>query len=466
MLFRSLKLTYNFITQLDAAKVIEIKKEAGSYSNVHFYFNGYEVSTDINDITIQTNADYFLMYFDLKYGEYQFEVESYETGTDPDMPVMEIPLWPVRDELEGIHKQLYIVTAENKKEYEEATGYDEDGKKYNYIKTTIRRNVYIEDTDLITHIQQNNLLNPSEIQQMEAMNQVGLYTTRIELSSPFGNSENYFVEDRWGWYADGNDIAEREGINISTIPGTSVYSVIKGTVTKAEEGTITIDSPIIGKVTYKNLKALKVTEGAEIEEKTKIGETSGSKLYLQYDKFQVENTNPVFYLEGAYYNPGTGTGNTAIVQTAISQSGNLGRKYIQWAVGGGSHQWCVMFVRWCAAQHGYDKTGIFPTQKDINDGINVVSGISEFYKKRKLWQPGGRSRGTYTPKPGDFIIFEWQGQSNDEDHIGIVEKYENGYVYTIEGNTGGGGTSDTSIVKRKKYPINSNVIIGYCTPQY
>lgn len=60
---------------------------------------------------------------------------------------------------------------------------------------------------------------------------------------------------------------------------------------------------------------------------------------------------------------------------------------------------------------------------------------------------------------GDIIFFDWDND-NSADHVGIVEKTENGTVYTIEGNTSG----DTC--KANSYNVNSNVILGYGTPAY
>lgn len=64
-------------------------------------------------------------------------------------------------------------------------------------------------------------------------------------------------------------------------------------------------------------------------------------------------------------------------------------------------------------------------------------------------------------KHGDIIFFDW-ADSNDEkaDHVGIVERVENGVVYTIEGNTKG------DMCKQNSYDINSSVILGYGTPAY
>ena len=45
------------------------------------------------------------------------------------------------------------------------------------------------------------------------------------------------------------------------------------------------------------------------------------------------------------------------------------------------------------------------------------------------------------------------------DHVGIVEKVENGTVYTVEGNS-----SDTC--KINHYTLGSSVIYGYGCPAY
>jgi hypothetical protein len=59
----------------------------------------------------------------------------------------------------------------------------------------------------------------------------------------------------------------------------------------------------------------------------------------------------------------------------------------------------------------------------------------------------------YQPKPGDAVLFDWQ-RDGKSDHIGIVEKIENGKVYVLEGNS-------SNSVKRNVYPLNSGKIDGY-----
>lgn len=59
---------------------------------------------------------------------------------------------------------------------------------------------------------------------------------------------------------------------------------------------------------------------------------------------------------------------------------------------------------------------------------------------------------------GEIIFFDWE-MMEYQTMFGIVEKVENGKVYTIEGN------SNDSCAERN-YDINSSVIVGYGTPMY
>lgn len=69
------------------------------------------------------------------------------------------------------------------------------------------------------------------------------------------------------------------------------------------------------------------------------------------------------------------------------------------------------------------------------------------------------------PSPGMIIFFDWEAESDgggldgQPDHVGIVEKVENGRVYTIEGNT-----SDSC--RQRSYPVGYYQILGYGVPGY
>ena len=69
---------------------------------------------------------------------------------------------------------------------------------------------------------------------------------------------------------------------------------------------------------------------------------------------------------------------------------------------------------------------------------------------------------SYEPRPGDIIFFDWSDESGQDglsDHVSIVQKVENGRVYTVEGNSG-------DECRQNSYSIGSSVIYGYGCPAY
>lgn len=58
----------------------------------------------------------------------------------------------------------------------------------------------------------------------------------------------------------------------------------------------------------------------------------------------------------------------------------------------------------------------------------------------------------------DLILFDWEGDG-ESDHVGIVEKVENGIVYTVEGNSG-------DSCRINQYSVGNYEILGYGVPQY
>ena len=140
-----------------------------------------------------------------------------------------------------------------------------------------------------------------------------------------------------------------------------------------------------------------------------------------------------------------GAGNMAIVAVAQSQIGNVGGEpYWRWW--GLSHrvEWCAIFVSWCADQCGYLDAGVLPKTAGVRPYV-------DWFKERGQWQ--GRE---YEPVPGDIIFFDWEGDGL-ADHVGIVEKTENGLVYTIEGNTG-------DKCAERRYTVGREPIYGFGHP--
>lgn len=143
-----------------------------------------------------------------------------------------------------------------------------------------------------------------------------------------------------------------------------------------------------------------------------------------------------------------------IVTVALSQVGNVGGEpYWSWYGFGSRVEWCACFVSWCADQCGYIDTGVIPKYAGCVNGV-------QWFKDRGQWIDGSAE-----PVPGMIIFFDWDNkgssgpQDGQSDHTGIVQKVENGIVYTVEGN------SDDSC-RVNQYSVGHYEILGYGVPQY
>ena len=141
----------------------------------------------------------------------------------------------------------------------------------------------------------------------------------------------------------------------------------------------------------------------------------------------------------------------AIVSVALSQVGNVGGEpYWSWYGFSGRVEWCACFVSWCANECGYIDTGVIPQYAGCVNGV-------QWFKDRGQWMDGSAE-----PAPGMIIFFDWNdenGQDGLSDHTGIVEKVENGRVYTIEGNSG-------DSVRQNSYPVGHYEVLGYGCPDF
>ncbi len=143
-----------------------------------------------------------------------------------------------------------------------------------------------------------------------------------------------------------------------------------------------------------------------------------------------------------------------IVVVALSQVGNVGGEpYWSWYGFGSRVEWCACFVSWCANECGYIDTGVIPKYAGCVNGV-------QWFKDRGQWIDGSAE-----PVPGMIIFFDWDNkgssgpQDGQSDHTGIVEKVENGIVYTVEGNSG-------DSCRINQYAVGHYEILGYGCPQY
>ena len=152
---------------------------------------------------------------------------------------------------------------------------------------------------------------------------------------------------------------------------------------------------------------------------------------------------------------GIGTSDDAIVAVALSQVGNIGGEpYWSWYGFSSRVEWCACFVSWCANECRYIDTGVIPKFAGCVNGV-------EWFRERGQWADN-----SIEPTPGMIIFFDWDSpngssgpQDGSADHVGIVEKCENGIVYTIEGNSG-------DSCRQKQYPVGYYEILGYGVPAF
>ncbi len=164
----------------------------------------------------------------------------------------------------------------------------------------------------------------------------------------------------------------------------------------------------------------------------------------------LEDENNMLWASVLY---GIGASDDAIVTVALSQIGNVGGEpYWSWYGFGSRVEWCACFVSWCANECGYIEAGIIPKFASCTNGVS-------WFKDRGQW-----AGNDIQPMPGMIIFFDWDdpdegGQDGLSDHVGIVEKIENGRVYTIEGNSG-------NSCHELSYPLGYYQILGYGIPLY
>ncbi len=143
-----------------------------------------------------------------------------------------------------------------------------------------------------------------------------------------------------------------------------------------------------------------------------------------------------------------------IVSVALSQIGNVGgQPYWSWYGFDSRVEWCACFVSWAANECGYIDSGIIPKFAGCTNGV-------QWFKDRGQWIDNSA-----TPSPGMIIFFDWNNKGSSgpqdglSDHVGIVERVEDGIIYTIEGNSG-------DSCRENHYAVGHYEFLGYGVPAY
>lgn len=121
--------------------------------------------------------------------------------------------------------------------------------------------------------------------------------------------------------------------------------------------------------------------------------------------------------------------------------------YTQWYYGNNTAaSWCYIFMSF-----GFNKKGALTL---IHQKCAYVPNF------KGIFQPHGEYH-VSNPKVGDLVVFDFNHsgtQANpDPEHIGIVEKFDDNYLWTIEGNTG------NDVVARRK---RARSYCAYASPKY
>ena len=145
-------------------------------------------------------------------------------------------------------------------------------------------------------------------------------------------------------------------------------------------------------------------------------------------------------LSGVQFVNGTRSGNTALVELAKTQAGNVGGyPYWSWYGFNSRVEWCACFVSWCYGQAGLSEPRFAACQSQ---------GVA-WFTSHGQWG----ARGYENIAPGDAIFFDWD-LDGSADHVGLVIGTDGSRVYTVEGNSG-------DACKIKSYALDYACIKGY-----
>ena len=120
-----------------------------------------------------------------------------------------------------------------------------------------------------------------------------------------------------------------------------------------------------------------------------------------------------------------------------------------------SAYWCAAFASACAIK----AFGIDQAKKYFPLSANCGTIVSKA-KKMGIWVEND----AYTPKPGDWILYDWDDSGKGDnvggpDHVGTVESVVRSKMEIIEGNY-------SKAVKERTLNVNGFYIRGFVTPKY
>ncbi len=126
-------------------------------------------------------------------------------------------------------------------------------------------------------------------------------------------------------------------------------------------------------------------------------------------------------------------------------AGSNKTKYGEW-FGLNGEKWCGIFVSWCYYNAGFP-LGNIGYKKGF---AGCMTAIDHFKKTSEI---------TLTPKEGDIVFFDWNGDKKYE-HTGLfVRKIDNELFETIEGNTSINNDSNGGAVEIRKRKYKQAIFV-------
>ena len=113
--------------------------------------------------------------------------------------------------------------------------------------------------------------------------------------------------------------------------------------------------------------------------------------------------------------------------------------------------WCATFISYLAIVMGY--TDIIPVECGCPQMISLAKDMGIWVEKD-----------SYVPKPGDWIIYDWDDDGYGEnyygaDHVGMVTSVSGSTFVVTEGNYG-------NVCKTRNMKVNGRYIRGFVAPNY
>ncbi|MCD8216313.1 MAG: peptidoglycan DD-metalloendopeptidase family protein [Clostridiales bacterium] len=283
--------TFVEVNKYFAVNGSEMFSETGqqySFVGIHGSSEAYHPAsgdTRINNTSLKTNADTFLIYLDAKFEDYKFD--------------------DIQADIDNFYNQIVRVQYVDN---EDSPSTKMVGENLYHV---FNINVNLHYEDIATYIQNNKdtIFTDKEAETYDLLYEVGSYLTKIELGTPIETEDTTIAcQKRYGYYVDTDTTTKKfhSGIDITAAPGTKVLSPISGKINSVEGNKIEIynksDKRII---TISNATGFTVSAGSNINMGDVLGTVdSNGYICLEYKvkgAFSDTYLNPAFYIDNLEY---------------------------------------------------------------------------------------------------------------------------------------------------------------------